>query len=265
MSVSVGSSPRAWGIPPQLRAFQYPCRFIPTGVGNTRNDNFFHDVPPVHPHGRGEYALDCDHLRPAVGSSPRAWGIRFCKNKKRCWDRFIPTGVGNTTCLHVLDLPRSVHPHGRGEYTAIITPMARPTGSSPRAWGILPADIRNVSDVRFIPTGVGNTGKCSENRAKFTVHPHGRGEYLIVLPRESLVYGSSPRAWGIQVCAGINMRYNPVHPHGRGEYSSALSIMVKFSGSSPRAWGILLDYYYSTAVSAVHPHGRGEYNKEHLR
>ena len=50
--------------------------------------------------------------------------------------RFIPTCVGNTDSNGVLPLPKTVHPHVRGEYGELICKTWLITGSSPRAWGI---------------------------------------------------------------------------------------------------------------------------------
>ena len=58
ISLTAGSSPRAWGIPFQLFIEEGIFRFIPTCVGNT-----FLVTPTllnraVHPHVRGEYQLE---------------------------------------------------------------------------------------------------------------------------------------------------------------------------------------------------------------
>ncbi len=94
-----GSSPRMWGI--LLFPFQYGrnLRFIPTHVGNTSL------LPPVsgwasvHPHACGEYLLSSKNLYPACGSSPRMWGIHKDKKYQERLSRFIPTHVGNTSCI----------------------------------------------------------------------------------------------------------------------------------------------------------------------
>ena len=92
-----------------------------------------------------------------------------------------------------------------------------------------------------------------------TVHPHVRGEYCAVHRKRLSVYGSSPRAWGIQGRAAETVRpfrFIPtcvgntedikcpkkrisVHPHVRGEYKIKNDAMSDQDGSSPRAWGIL--------------------------
>ena len=132
--------------------------------------------------------------------------------------RFIPTGVGNTTILLVRMLFSSVHPHGRGEHYNIIDGRDWPNGSSPRAWGTHAFPFPKTIVIRFIPTGVGNTGNHYGPCLK--------------------TCGSSPRAWGTHRHANFSMlffRFIPtgvgnthprsasfhmpsVHPHGRGEH-----------------------------------------------
>jgi hypothetical protein len=91
------------------------------------------------------------------GSSPRVWGIRFCRTRGAPSRRFIPTRVGNTASSPAL--------------------QGAPTGSSPRVWGILPAAFASTR---------------SE-----TVHPHACGEYVVHLEHPCEHGGSSPRVWGI--------------------------------------------------------------------
>ena len=71
----VGSSPRAWGIPPTARGRHYEQRFIPTCVGNTPSLPTVANDSPVHPHVRGEYSVWPAYSTTGNGSSPRAWGI----------------------------------------------------------------------------------------------------------------------------------------------------------------------------------------------
>jgi len=49
-----GSSPLAWGTVVWIRSGWLPCRFIPTGVGNSNHNNQKRHKNPVHPHWRGE-------------------------------------------------------------------------------------------------------------------------------------------------------------------------------------------------------------------
>ena len=72
----LGSSPRAWGTRQSGRQPGARRRFIPTGVGNTRNRHTRRHAPPVHPHGRGEHSKGHINSTKSTGSSPRAWGTR---------------------------------------------------------------------------------------------------------------------------------------------------------------------------------------------
>ena len=132
-----GSSPRAWGIRAQGGGEDGGRRFIPTCVGNTHKPPQCRHSGSVHPHVRGEYSLVMGITQRAIGSSPRAWGIRSRQDVLRSSVRFIPTCVGNTIYPPLRRIPRTVHPHVRGEY--VLT------------------DAGGADTVRFIPTCVGNT------------------------------------------------------------------------------------------------------------
>jgi len=132
-----------------------------------------------------------------------------------------------------------------------------------------------------------------------TVHPHGRGEHMILVKKYAMDCGSSPRAWGTStqpVSDRTYLRFIPtgvgnilgsfalgytsaVHPHGRGEHFLLMFLIQVICGSSPRAWGTLLLVilrrllirFIPTGVGniitrgfllllcSVHPHGRGEH------
>ena len=112
-----GSSPRVWGTLALGRSCLFLIRFIPTGVGNTKDAASKLGSKAVHPHGCGEHP---HRNRPT------------CHNR-----RFIPTGVGNTV------------PGANSGYSL--------AGSSPRVWGTLQQIAPGARPLRFIPTGVGNT------------------------------------------------------------------------------------------------------------
>ena len=69
-------------------------------------------------------------------------------------------------------------------------------GSSPLAWGT--SLIIRCAELytRFIPTGVGNIGVVNSVGANIAVHPHWRGEHLLMIMNQSFGVGSSPLAWG---------------------------------------------------------------------
>ena len=234
------------------------------------------------------------------GSSPRVWGTPQGFQNLWCSDRFIPTGVGNTVhrCPDVRRLP--VHPHGCGEHNHLRRASCTTRGSSPRVWGTPEIDTCTLLDIRFIPTGVGNTEPHHHSRKQGTVHPHGCGEHQDNARRDATTAGSSPRVWGTLhvVQAGrAGCRFIPtgvgntevlpmpsrratVHPHGCGEHGEIPPVLHRWHGSSPRVWGThtqgklgnLDQRFIPTGVgntapwqqspeqASVHPHGCGEHD-----
>ena len=169
--------PHAWGILPYLASRYVRGRFIPTCVGNTVR--FMPQAPgkSVHPHVRGEYIHGARERIAGGGSSPRAWGIRQPRSAAMRSKWFIPTCVGNTLGKRRSMVRNSVHPHVRGEYVPFTALNAFRSGSSPRAWGILPPITSSGVTLRFIPTCVGNTDGKWRPVEPGSVHPHVRGEY----------------------------------------------------------------------------------------
>ena len=131
-------------------------------------------------------------------------------------------------------------------------------GSSPRVWGIRPRHAEPIVYGRFIPTRVGDTSTRTTPWWKAAVHPHACGGYLKVKIYLLMIFGSSPRVWGILSsskllflldwfiptrvgntrCAGAVRQGSPVHPHACGEYGGEVSGEAFGVGSSPRVWGI---------------------------
>ncbi len=191
----------------------------------------------VHPHARGERAVQSPPGFFHAGSSPRTWGTHFQLRRAHAENRFIPTHVGNASGAPCLNISMTVHPHARGERG-----LCRITTS--------PAN-------RFIPTHVGNAGQQRRYSSKPPVHPHARGERRSGGRSAEDMGGSSPRTWGTRLvgCAhhhaarfipthvGNACRraedgtLAPVHPHARGERWSICVVTVPNDGSSPRTWG----------------------------
>ena len=220
----------------------------------------------------------------------------------RC--RFIPTCVGNTRYRPGSARHDPVHPHMRGEYAAAQFGQQEARGSSPHAWGILRRGSIMTEDSRFIPTCVGNTHPPAACGSPRPVHPHMRGEYVVVPSVTMTCSGSSPHAWGILPgCIDLQLPYRfiptcvgntqarehhdrglTVHPHMRGEYARQTRCLRELSGSSPHAWGIhaqglavvVPGRFIPTCVGnttpsppclrpkPVHPHMRGEYDTNDL-
>ena len=193
---TTGSSPRAWGTHTDCDVGVVVSRFIPTGVGNSLIDNLQNQLTSVHPHGRGELWCLPRFSVGLNGSSPRAWGTPVRRNTDHLRERFIPTGVGNSRVGNDCISFYSVHPHGRGELRLLFQPTGCFCGSSPRAWGTPISLLALQLDLRFIPTGVGNSKHWDLTIKQGAVHPHGRGELRRIINSPNLRRGSSPRAWG---------------------------------------------------------------------
>ena len=196
VSVKLGSSPRVWGTQNQKKSATGLCRFIPTGVGNTKHSLSARFGVPVHPHGCGEHYWLRHTGTVANGSSPRVWGTPALTVACARSTRFIPTGVGNTDMEAVCDKIAAVHPHGCGEHRTALSISATFRGSSPRVWGTPLIQTRRGFERRFIPTGVGNTHTPARRCRLPTVHPHGCGEHTPRLDKSAAARGSSPRVWG---------------------------------------------------------------------
>ena len=135
-----GSPPHAWGIRPQCGTQTSQLRFTPTRVGNTRRggrgrrrrrrftptrvgnttcSSAWVSSAAVHPHTRGEYEGEPFVILPRFGSPPHAWGIRRVGPLRLLPGRFTPTRVGNTLDNDLEKARPQVHPHTRGEYSAV--------------------------------------------------------------------------------------------------------------------------------------------------
>ena len=157
-------------------------RFTPTRVGNTL------------------FTLPSD--RHVVGSPPHAWGIRHVAWRRYAHARFTPTRVGNTAATRATVSGIAVHPHTRGEYV-VANCQRRPREVHPHTRGEYGHDGQDaLLPRRFTPTRVGNTygsawetleaygspphawgirPRCESSPLPPPVHPHTRGEYLVLL------------------------------------------------------------------------------------
>ena len=190
--------------------------------------------------------------------------------------------MGNTQfrCNH--DSPVAVHPHGRGEHPENLNRHLSEYGSSPRAWGTQLLERLLSAEMRFIPTGVGNTRLNYLATCFLPVHPHGRGEHGVCSVSTPLMSRFIPTGVGNTLQDRRSRYHWTVHPHGRGEHRSWATSNSSTCGSSPRAWGTLLlkkqDHhnrrFIPTGVgntvnrrgcrhhAPVHPHGRGEHDSQ---
>ena len=156
----------------------------------------------------------------------------------------------------------------------------------------------NLTQLRFIPTAVGNADWRRLLGPRPAVHPHGCGERIASCMANSAKCGSSPRLWGTLLFQALVMRLErfiptavgnalpskpgkgsvTVHPHGCGERLLRILKQPSHVGSSPRLWGTRgrgigaddVNGFIPTAVgnasvanpeldlTTVHPHGCGE-------
>ena len=198
-----GSSPRPWGMPGRRGHPRRQERFIPTPVGNAVRRAFSSSVVTVHPHARGECISfgSTRHMR--YGSSPRPWGMHRFDYQNGEMTRFIPTPVGNAESKIPRRLCYAVHPHARGECARYSYFDTLPCGSSPRPWGMHTKSNITASQVRFIPTPVGNAHSRCHLSLVGTVHPHARGECGHGPGQDRLRHGSSPRPWGMRTMSDV--------------------------------------------------------------
>ena len=172
-----GSSPRLWGTCVLGKAVGYPCRFIPTPVGNIASGLNGPTKLPVHPHACGEHCDTETDIPPVDGSSPRLWGTSVSSASPSINLRFIPTPVGNIDGDRSGDSHTPVHPHACGEHGINIATYSSIFGSSPRLWGTSARPHCRYSSRRFIPTPVGNIAFQHPAIFPEAVHPHACGEH----------------------------------------------------------------------------------------
>ena len=133
----------------------------------------------------------------AIGPSPRVWGILRRWSRASGFIRTIPTRVGNISVRSAQDNSQSDHPHACGEYHMKIQIKSYRSGPSPRVWGISSRTHRSRGTGRTIPTRVGNMVCGRHRQYGITDHPHACGEYYHKLGMLKLLFGPSPRVWGI--------------------------------------------------------------------
>ena len=216
----------------------------------------------VHPHARGDDAAGTRRdarrtrftptrvgtttatmhgSRRAVGSPPRAWGLR-----PRCRQPASLT---------------TVHPHARGD-DAVEVAGCRCTmhGSPPRAWGIRSAQRTASTRQRFTPTRVGNdagTSAVHVARERFT--PTRVGTTSTQCRRSTPAARFTPTRVGntaSRVEPGEHCR--SVHPHARGDDAGARSLDSVRPRFTPTRVGTTRQRRRIDTVEPVHPHARGD-------
>ncbi len=153
-----------------------PGRFTPTRVGKTLHPASYTASPSVHPHARGENHMVGLGSGTLSGSPPRAWGKLAPPCDRSHGRRFTPTRVGKTAHSTRWAPRAPVHPHARGENPARRRPRPHCQRFTPTRVGKTNALVTLLGGLRFTPTRVGKTCWCRPTGAKWTVHPHARGE-----------------------------------------------------------------------------------------
>ena len=172
--------------------------------------------------------------------------------------RFIPTGAGNTATPPDSRAARTVHPHGCGEHTetdlitqaefgssprvrgthaASLVALVARSGSSPRVRGTPTRANAGQRQVRFIPTGAGNTRRPGMPVSGSTVHPHGCGEHGSSVQNAITWSGSSPRVRGTRLQRPECHHLVRFIPTGAGNTWSRPRHSRLTAGSSPRVRG----------------------------
>ena len=126
---------------------------------------------------------------------------------------------------------------------------------------------------------MGHTQSAQRPGLAGPVHPHIRGAYILRLPSNSWVSGSSPHTWGIHRLFPLNFLIIRFIPTYVGHTRPGPWPGQRPAGSSPHTWGIrgidrhlgqprrFIPTYvghthselYSSLYHSVHPHIRGAY------
>ncbi len=193
----------------------------------------------------------------ATGSPPHTWGTLAKLPGARASHRFTPTYVGNTGAAPLFLFPVAVHPHIRGEHCRQTLTWAAVSGSPPHTWGTHQFVDERTPVTRFSPTYVGNTPPCAVLLAGPSVHPHIRGEHVMVRTHTEPLPGSPPHTWGTHPrdagdawpcrftptyvgntwSASSSGAHSAVHPHIRGEHGRSGFSANWPHGSPPHTWG----------------------------
>ena len=115
---SVGSSPLARGLPPDLQGLRMTSRIIPARAGSTLRSWTWGGGTPDHPRSRGVYLSWGPPTPQVVGSSPLARGLRRPQRGCVLVVRIIPARAGSTAAGSSRPPCGPDHPRSRGVYSA---------------------------------------------------------------------------------------------------------------------------------------------------
>ena len=157
-------------------------------------------------------------------------------------------------------------------------------GSSPLARGISPRRRQMILLAGIIPARAGNIYAARQPWPSYWDHPRSRGEYVLLISRNSNILGSSPLARGISsVCSSksrsigiiparagnifrttVNGVKGRDHPRSRGEYRYRPAQPWIYQGSSPLARGISSRTRVRTLFLGIIPARAGNIDTSHL-
>ena len=179
-------------------------------------------------------------------------------------------------CLRAATI--TAHPRSRGENQLLVGQRPVLAGSSPLTRG----KRKSVGSRRYqeglIPAHAGKTATRPPPPSSPTAHPRSRGENTAILPRGTVVRGSSPLTWGkleglavLGDCLGLIPAHVgktlggclraatiTAHPRSRGENAPRRVSHSTHRGLIPAHTGKTKCRTPSGRPRQAHPHSRGE-------
>ncbi len=133
-------------------------RFTPTRVGTIAWSHDLGIARAVHPHTRGDHSSCSARAVTVIRFTPTRVGTMHSSDASHWTSRGSPPHAWGPLSRHPSSLVRDpVHPHTRGDHTALSAAMHRVH--------------------RFTPTRVGTMRQPSIRRLSPSVHPHTRGDH----------------------------------------------------------------------------------------
>ena len=173
-----------------------------------------------------------------AGSSPLARGLHAFIRQADSVFGIIPARAGFTWRRPWPTPPRPDHPRSRGVYLMWAGGIVCFIGSSPLARGLMVREAPAALRDGIIPARAGFTRRHPRRRRPEEDHPRSRGVYLIRIPVNALMNGSSPLARGLQPGRRPQPGAALDHPRSRGVYAGRECLRPQVPGSSPLARGL---------------------------
>ena len=152
-----GSSPLARGLPEPSGRGLPSARIIPARAGFTSGNRAARPGAWDHPRSRGVYPSVRPSVRPVLGSSPLARGLRVSRGEDDAHPWIIPARAGFTRQVDIGSRGHGDHPRSRGVYLPVGRGQHLGLGSSPLARGLLPNCHNGTYRHRIIPARAGFT------------------------------------------------------------------------------------------------------------